>query len=64
MNMNMSKESMVKVGSALMAVGTVAAVAAGVVNSRNSTKSKMKRLAKKSAKVMDGVLDSMQYMFK
>ena len=37
---------------------------AGVVNSKNSTKRKMKKLAKKSVKTMDGILDNVQYMFK
>ncbi len=61
--MNGKKEDALKVGGVLMAVGTAAAIAAGV-KSRTSTKSKMKRIMKKSAKTMDGILDNMQYMFK
>ena len=37
-----------KVGTALMAMGVAAAVTAGVVNAKSSTKHKMKKLAKKS----------------
>lgn len=62
--MLMSSDKTMKLGTAVMAVGVAAAVAAGVVNSRNSTKSKMKKLAKKSVKTMDGILDNVQYMFK
>lgn len=61
---NMKTEDMAKLGTAAMAVGVAAAVAAGIVNSRNSTKAKVKRFAKKSAKAMDGVIGGMQYMFK
>lgn len=64
MQMNMKTEDMAKIGTAAMAVGVAAAVAAGIVNSRNSTKSKVKRFAKKTAKTMDGVVSGMQYMFK
>lgn len=62
--MLMSSDKTMKLGTAVMTVGVAAAVAAGVVNSRNSTKSKMKKLAKKSVKTMDGILDNVQYMFK
>ena len=67
MNMSiktMKTEDMAKIGTAAMAVGVAAAVAAGVVNSRNSTKHKMKKLAKKTAKNMDNIVNTMQYMFK
>ena len=62
--MQMSSDKTMKVGGALMAMGVAAAVTAGVVNSRSSTKRKMKKLAKKSVKTMDGILDNVQYMFK
>lgn len=61
---NMKPEDMAKIGTVAMAVGVVAAVTAGVVNSHNSTKHKMKKLAKKTAKSMDNVVNTMQYMFK
>lgn len=62
--MLMSSDKTMKIGSALMAMGVAAAVTAGIVNAKGSTKSKMKRLAKKSVKTMDGILDNVQYMFK
>ena len=62
--MLMGSDKTMKIGGALMAMGVAAAVTAGVVNSKNSTKRKMKRLAKKSVKTMDGILDNVQYMFK
>lgn len=62
--MLMSSDKTMKIGSALMAVGVAAAVTAGVVNAKSSTKHKMKKLAKKSVKTMDGILDNVQYMFK
>ncbi len=61
---NMKTEDMAKIGTAAMAVGVAAAVTAGVVNSRNSSKSKMKKFAKKTAKNIDNVVSTMQYMFK
>ena len=67
MNMSFKKmktEDMAKLGTAAMAVGVAAAVAAGVVNTRNSTKYKMKKIAKKTAKNMDNIVNTMQYMFK
>ena len=64
MNMFISSDKALKIGGAMMAMGIAAAVTAGVVNSKNSTKSKMKRLAKKSAKTVDGILDRAQYMLK
>ena len=62
--MLMSSDKSMKIGTALMAMGVAAAVTAGVVNSKSSTKHKMKKLAKKSVKTMDGILDNVQYMFK
>lgn len=62
--MLMGSDKSMKIGGALMAMGVAAAVTAGVVNSKNSTKRKMKKLAKKSVKTMDGILDNVQYMFK
>lgn len=55
--MSMSTDKTLKIGSALMAVGVAAAVTAGVVNSKSSTKRKMKKLGKKTIKTVDGVLD-------
>lgn len=55
--MLMGSDKTMKIGGALMAVGVAAAVTAGVVNSKNSTKRKMKKLAKKGVKTMDSVLD-------
>lgn len=62
--MLMGSDKTMKIGGALMAMGVAAAVTAGVVNSKNSTKRKMKKIAKKSVKTMDGILDNVQYMFK
>lgn len=62
--MLMGSDKSMKIGGTLMAMGVAAAVTAGVVNSKNSTKRKMKKLAKKSVKTMDGILDNVQYMFK
>ncbi|MEE1503439.1 MAG: hypothetical protein UGF89_04225 [Acutalibacteraceae bacterium] len=62
--MLMGSDKTMKIGGALMAMGVAAAVTAGVVNSKNSTKRKMKKLAKKSVKTVDGILDNVQYMFK
>ena len=62
--MLMGSDKTMKIGGALMAMGVAAAVTAGVVNSKNSTKRKMKKIAKKSVKTVDGILDNVQYMFK
>ena len=56
---NMKTEDMAKIGTAAMAVGVAAAVAAGIVNSRNSPTKKMKKIAKKTAKGMDNIVDIM-----
>ncbi len=55
--MKKSTEDMMKVGGAVMAMGTVAAVTAGMVaKNSKSAKSTMKKLAKKSVKAMDNVV--------
>lgn len=61
--MKMNTSDMMKIGGAVMAVGTVAAIAMGS-KKKNSAKSKIKKFAKKSEKALDGVMDNMQYMFK
>ncbi len=61
---NMDTGDMVKVGAAAMAVMGAAAVTAGVITSRNSTKNKVKKIAKKTAKSMDGILNTVQGMMK
>lgn len=63
MKMRMSTENMAKLGGAAMAIGAMSAVAAVVVNGR-STKSKMKKLAKKSIKTMDNIVGSVNSMVK
>jgi hypothetical protein len=63
MQMKMSTENMAKIGGAAMAIGAVSAVAAAVVNSR-STKSKMKKLAKKSIKTMDNIVGNVNSIMK
>lgn len=61
--MKMSTQNMAKIGGAAMAIGAAAAVAAGVVNSR-STKSKMKKIAKKSVKAIDNIVGNVNSMMK
>ena len=61
---NMKPEDMAKVGAAAMAVVGAAAVTAGVITSKKSTKSKMKKLAKRTVKSMDGILNTVQGMMK
>ncbi len=61
---NMRTEDMAKVGAAAMVVGVAAAVTAGVISSRKSTKNKVKRFAKKTVKSMDGILNTVQGMMK
>ncbi len=63
MKMKISTENMAKIGGAVMAVGTAAAIA-GIATSKKSTKSKMKKLAKKSIKVMDNIVGSVNSMMK
>ena len=55
--MLMGSDKTMKIGGALMAMGVAAAVTAGIVNSKNSTKRKMKKLGKKTVKTVDNVLD-------
>lgn len=61
---NMNTGDMVKVGAAAMAVMGAAAVTAGVISSRKSTKNKVKKIAKKTVKSMDGILNTVQGMIK
>ncbi len=61
---NMKTEDMAKIGATAMAVGVAAAVTAGVIGSRKSTKNKVKKFAKKTAKNMNGIIDTMQSMMK
>ncbi len=49
-----------KTGGAVMAVGGSAAIIAGLVGGSKSGKAKMKKMAHKSMKAMDGILDSVQ----
>ncbi len=63
MKMRMSTENMAKLGGAAMAIGAASAVAAVVVNGR-STKSRMKKLAKKSIKTMDNIVGNVNSMMK
>ncbi len=53
-------QNAMKISGAVMAVGTAAAITAGIISSNKSAKSKMKKFAKNTAKIMD----NMQYMFK
>ncbi|MBR6552332.1 MAG: hypothetical protein IKT89_05770 [Clostridia bacterium] len=62
--MNKKTTDMLKIGGAVMAVGTAAAMAAGMSTMKNNPKKTMKKLAKKSAKTVDGIMGNMQYMFK
>ena len=62
--MNKKTIDMLKIGGAVMAVGTAAAMAAGMSTMKNNPKKTMKKLAKKSAKTVDGIMGNMQYMFK
>ena len=61
---SMKPEDMAMVGAATMAVVGAAAVTAGVITSRKSTKNKVKKIAKKTAKNMDGILNTVQGMLK
>ena len=62
--MNKKTTDMLKIGGAVMAVGTAAAMAAGMSTMKNNPKKTMKKLAEKSAKTVDGIMGNMQYMFK
>lgn len=57
-------ENAMKIGGAVMAVGTAAAITAGVLSANKSTKSKMKKMAKKTVKAMDGIMNSVNSMMK
>lgn len=56
----MKTMDMAKLSGAAMAIGVAAAVTAGVVSMKGSPKSKMKRMAKKSLKAMDGIMSAMK----
>ncbi|MBR5441447.1 MAG: hypothetical protein IKV44_00700 [Clostridia bacterium] len=56
--MMMKTQDMARLGSAAMAVGVAAAITAGVISVKSSPKSKMKRIAKKSIKAVDGVMSA------
>ncbi|MGN0526957.1 MAG: hypothetical protein ACI4IF_05935 [Acutalibacteraceae bacterium] len=59
----MQEKNMIKAGSALMAVGTAAAVTAGLMNKRSKT-AKAKKMIKKGAKTVDRFLDEVNYFMK
>lgn len=56
--MTMKTEDMAKLGSAAMAVGVAAAITAGLVSMKSTPKARMKKMAKKSIKAMDGVMNA------
>ncbi len=56
--MIMKTENMAKLGGAAMVMGVAAAITAGIVSVKSSPKSKMKKMAKKSIKAMDGVMSA------
>ncbi|MBO5896946.1 MAG: hypothetical protein J6Q83_06575 [Clostridia bacterium] len=56
--MMMKTQDMAKLGSAAMVVGVAAAITAGVISMKSSPKSRMKRMAKKSIKAVDGVMNA------
>lgn len=60
--MKMSNDA-VKCGVAALGVGAAAAMVAGI-SKMNSPQKKMKKLAKKSAKAVEGIMDNVRYMFK
>ncbi len=60
--MNKKTTDMLKIGGAIMAVGALGTMAVG--NMKSNPKKTMKKLAKKSAKTVDGIMGNMQYMFK
>ena len=62
--MNKKNMDMLKIGGAMMAVGTAAAMVTGISKMKSNPKKTMKKLAKKSAKTVDGIMNNMQYMFK
>lgn len=62
--MNKKNMDMLKIGGAMMAVGTAAAMATGMSKMKSNPKKTVKKLAKKSAKTVDSIMNNMQYMFK
>lgn len=62
--MNKKNMDMLKFGGTVMAVGAAAAMATGITKMKSNPKKKIKKLAKKSAKTVDGIMGNMQYMFK
>ncbi len=63
--MKKSTEDMMKVGGAVMAAGTAAAVTAGLVaKNSKSAKSTMKKIVKKSMKMMDSVANGINSVVK
>lgn len=58
--MTMKTEDIAKLGGAVMAVGVAAAVTTGILNMKSSPKSKMKKMAKKSVKAMDGIMKAIK----
>ena len=62
--MNKKTTDMLKIGGAIMAAGAAASMVAGMGNMKSNPKKTMRKLAKKSAKTVDGIMGNMQYMFK
>ena len=62
--MNKKTTDMLKIGGAIMAAGAADSMVAGMGNMKSNPKKTMKKLAKKSAKTVDGIMGNMQYMFK
>jgi hypothetical protein len=62
--MNKKSMDMLKIGGAMMAVGTAAAIATGMTKMKSNPKKTVKKLAKKSSKTVDNIMNNMHYMFK
>ncbi len=62
--MNKKSMDMLKIGGAVMAVGTAAAMATGIKSMKSNPKKTVKKLAKKSSKTVDNIMNNMHYMFK
>lgn len=60
--MNKKTTDMLKIGGTIMTVGALGTMAVG--NMKSNPKRTMKKLAKKSAKTVDGIMGNIQYMFK
>ena len=56
----MKSMDMARLSGAAMAIGVAEAVTAGMVSMKSSPKSKMKKMAKKSIKAMDGIMSAMK----